>query len=135
LARPTRLNQIAQSDDPLCDDGIVHVESVRRARAASPNPRTLGELSSFFGVIADPNRLRIVTALNVSELCVCDIAASVGLSESAVSHHLRSLRDAGLVRNRRDGRMMLYSLDDDHVTSILRQALDHAEHRLQADPE
>src|SRR3954454_22525539 len=104
MARPTKRNPIAQSDEPLCEDAIVHVESVRRARSAAPDPRVLGELSMLFGMIADPNRLRIVAALSVSELCVCDIAATVGLSESAVSHHLRSMRTAGLVKNRRDGR-------------------------------
>jgi DNA-binding transcriptional ArsR family regulator len=130
MPRPTRQFQIAALDEPLCEEGLIHVAAVRKARAASPDSDILASLSEFFSVIADPNRLRIVSALAESDLCVCDIAASVGLSESAVSHHLKLLRTAGLVRNRRDGRMVWYALDDDHVTAILAQARDHANHRI-----
>jgi DNA-binding transcriptional ArsR family regulator len=84
-------------------------------------------------LMADPTRLRIVAALDATELCVCDLSATIGISESAISHQLRQMRDLSIVRTRRNGRRVFYSLDDAHVTSIYRQALDHVTHK--ADPE
>ena len=130
MARPSRADQIATNLDLVCDDPVVHIDSVRLARTAAVSTAVLSELSAFFAVIADPNRLRIIGALDTIELCVCDLAASIGLSESAVSHHLRSMRALGLVKTRRQGRLVFYSLDDDHVTSVFRQALDHTSHRI-----
>ena len=132
MARPRKIDQIASNSDLVCDDPVVHIESVRRARASAIPSANLAELTSFFSVIADPTRLRIIAALDTTELCVCDLAAAITLSESAVSHHLRSMRDLGLVKTRRDGRLVFYSLDDDHVTLVFRQALEHTSHRLSA---
>ena len=79
--------------------------------------------------MGDPTRLRLVAALAGRELCVCDLAATVGLSESAVSHQLRLLRARGLVRSRRDGRLVYYALDDDHVAALYAIALEHVAHQ------
>lgn len=129
MARPRRTEQLADPLENGCDVRLVHLDAVRTAQGALPKPELVGRLSALFGALGDPTRLRIVAALCAHELCVCDIAAVVGLSESAVSHHLRQLRALGLVRHRRDGRLIIYTLDDDHVGSMFGIARDHVDHQ------
>jgi ArsR family transcriptional regulator, lead/cadmium/zinc/bismuth-responsive transcriptional repressor len=86
-------------------------------------------LAETFKVLGDTTRVRILDALSRSELCVCDIARLVGLTESAVSHQLRLLRGTRLVRTRRKGRQVFYTLDDDHIVGLFAQGLDHVEER------
>ena len=88
-------------------------------RAQIPEADLLNAMSQFFGLLADPTRLQIVIALRTSELCVQDIAATINLSVSAVSHQLRLLKTAKIVKYRREGKMMYYSLDDTHVEQLL----------------
>ncbi len=128
MSRPSRQTQLAGTHAPPCHDRVVHVEAVRAARAVLPSGDALGALADLFGALADPTRMRIVAALHLRELCVCDLAAAVGQSESAVSHHLRLLRSRELVRYRREGRRTYYALDDAHVGAIYAQALDHVGH-------
>ncbi|MEE8219912.1 MAG: metalloregulator ArsR/SmtB family transcription factor [bacterium] len=90
-------------------------------------PTTLG-LAEIFRALGDPTRVRILHSLAASELCVCDLAAILGMSQSAVSHQLRLLRSLRLVRHRREGRMVYYALDDDHIEKLLAQGLDHVAH-------
>lgn len=100
-----------------CPSGLERqVLSVERAR----------RLAETFSVLGDPSRVRIVHALSLSELCTSDLAAVVGMSESAVSHQLRTLRQLHVVRSRRDGKLVYYSLDDGHVRSLFEQGLAHA---------
>ena len=106
---------------------IVHEDAVRAAREVLPADEPLAELGEFFKVLADPTRLKVLYALMSGELCVCDLSATTGASVSSVSHHLAALRRARLVKNRRDGRVIYYSLDDDHVRHLFRQALDHVQ--------
>lgn len=129
MPRPRKTDQLADVPDLVCDDRVVHVDAVRAARAALPSRGDLLGLAELFAALGDPTRLRIVAALAGRELCVCDLAATVGTSESAVSHQLRGLRALGLVRSRRDGRLVYYALDDEHVSSLYGQALDHVAHR------
>lgn len=129
MARPRRTNQLTDISELACDDSVVHVDAVRQARRALPTTTALGGVSELFAMLGDPTRLRMIAALAERELCVCDLAATVGQSESAVSHHLRLMRDLGLVRSRRDGRLVYYALDDDHVATLYAQALEHIEHR------
>ena len=129
MARPRKQDQFAATPDNDCDERIVHLEAVHQARATQPDPDDLSRLSSLLGLMADPNRLRIVAALDTVELCVCDLSATIGISESAVSHQLRQMRELDVVRARRDGRRVFYSLTDEHVMSIYRQARDHVGHR------
>jgi DNA-binding transcriptional ArsR family regulator len=82
-------------------------------------------MAAIFKVLGDPTRLSIVSALRDGEMCVCDLAAFLKMTESAISHHLRRLRDLSLVKNRRDGQILYYSLDDDHVQTLVTMALDH----------
>ena len=96
-------------------------------RAALMPARTVGALADTFRVLGDPTRVRILDALSTGELCVCDIATLVELSESAVSHQLRLLRGMRLVRSRRAGRLVFYALDDQHIIELFQQALTHVE--------
>ncbi len=91
------------------------------------SPRTVEALADTFRVLGDPTRVRILDALSSGELCVCDIASLVGISESAASHQLRLLRGMHLVRPRRAGRMVYYAVDDQHILELLAQALTHVE--------
>lgn len=91
------------------------------------DPATLDGLTEIFRVLGDPTRVRILDALSRTELCVGDLAARLGLTESAVSHQLRLLRNARIVRPRRDGRMIFYSLDDTHVLALFEQGLRHVQ--------
>jgi ArsR family transcriptional regulator len=115
--------------DLVCDDRVVHMDQVIAARQALPASATLSGVVDIFTALADPTRLRIIAALAGRELCVCDLAATVAQTESAVSHQLRAMRALGLVRPRRQGRLVYYTLDDDHVASLYDQALVHVAHR------
>ena len=109
----------------LCQEKILHVEKVEHAVSNTPDLDTLQNLADIFKALSDPNRLKIVIALATCELCVCDLAAVCGSSESAVSHQLRILRNLKIVRYRREGKIVFYRLDDDHVNSLINQSLEH----------
>ena len=131
MPRPKRIDQLTEIPPLVCDDRIVHVDAVRAARTALPPVDKLAGVAALFGALADPTRIRIIAALAARELCVCDLAAALGVSESAVSHQLRLLRARGLVRTRRDGRLVYYALDDDHVSELYGAALDHVDHGVE----
>jgi DNA-binding transcriptional ArsR family regulator len=112
-----------------CAARVVDAEKVALVSAAMPDAEAVGELAQVFGLLSDPGRLRVITALlEGGEMCVCDIAASCGQSESSVSHALRLLRANRVVRVRRAGRMAYYRLDDSHVRMLLDLALAHVGH-------
>jgi DNA-binding transcriptional ArsR family regulator len=129
MARPRKRDQLAVAPADDCEERVVHLPAVRIARAAQPAAFELSRLADLLAIIADPTRLRIVAALDASELCVCDLSATIGLSNSAVSHQLRAMRTLDIVRARKAGRRVFYSLDDDHVAAIYRQARDHVLHK------
>jgi DNA-binding transcriptional ArsR family regulator len=112
-------------DEDGCQIRVVHLEKVEQARKEVISDRDLERLSLTYRVLGDPNRLKIVMVLRNVEMCVCDLAAFTGLSESAVSHQLRRLKDLALVKSRRDGQIIYYSLDDEHVTGLLEVGLEH----------
>ena len=112
--------------DEACEVQHLHPEAVAKAKAAIPDARCVLEASALLKAVADPTRLRMLAALSATELCVCDIALSVGLSESATSHQLRLLREARLVRHRKEGRVVYYQLADAHVLDLISSALEHA---------
>jgi ArsR family transcriptional regulator len=114
------------TDDALCEVRHVHPDAIARAQRTMPAVHLVETASALLKAVADPTRLRILCALSQVELCVCDIAASVGLSESAVSHQLRVLRETRLVAHRKEGRVVYYRLSDAHVNDLISSALDHA---------
>lgn len=118
---------LASCIDETCDVRVVHLERVARARAEAIGEKDLDRLALTYKIMGDPTRLKIILALRGGEMCVCDIAAFIGLSESAVSHQLRRLRELSLVSPRRDGQILYYSLDDAHVMDLVRVGLNHIE--------
>jgi len=106
---------------------IVNPGLVRKVRNRLKPEETMALLAETFRVLGDPARAKILFALLQAELCVCDLAEIVGASESAVSHHLRILRALRLVRHRRDGRQVYYSLTDEHIRTLIADGLDHVE--------
>src|SRR5688572_18131632 len=113
----------AKSD--ICDVAVVHFDAVQRACDAVPDLATIQQVAAIFQVLADVTRARIVAALTAEELCVCDVAAVVGLSISAASHQLKRLRDCGIVQYRKEGRMVYYRLGDEPVQQVLSEGIDH----------
>jgi DNA-binding transcriptional ArsR family regulator len=108
-----------------CQIRVVHLERVEQARQVSISERELERLSLTYRVLGDLNRLKIVMTLSNVEMCVCDLAAYTRMSESAVSHQLRRLKDLSLVKKRREGQIIYYSLDDEHVAKLLKVGLEH----------
>lgn len=113
------------SEAPNCDSHFVHLDAVRQVQPSLMPTDKAQQMAEFFGVLADPNRLRLLSALASQELCVCDLAAATKMSESAVSHQLRVLRTARLVKYRREGRNIFYSLADHHVVNLYREVAEH----------
>ncbi len=108
-----------------CQVRVVHLERVAAARQQALPQQELDRLALTYKVLGDQTRLKMVMALAGGEMCVCDLAAFLDLSESAVSHQLRRLKEQALVKNRRDGQVLFYSLDDDHVADLLKTGLEH----------
>ncbi|MDE5966762.1 MAG: metalloregulator ArsR/SmtB family transcription factor [Lachnospiraceae bacterium] len=105
----------------------VHQDVVKRVLETQPEDEVLYELAEIFKVFGDSTRIRILYALIESELCVGDIAQILNLGQSAVSHQLKILKDAKLVKFRREGKVVIYALDDDHVRNILNMGMEHIE--------
>jgi DNA-binding transcriptional ArsR family regulator len=117
---------IGTTDDiDRCDCTVIHEDVIAKVRALMPDDEILLNLADMFKVFSDSTRVKILCALQESEMCVCDIAALLGMTKSAISHQLRSLRQTRLVKYRRDGKVIYYSLDDEHVGSIFAQGLAH----------
>jgi DNA-binding transcriptional ArsR family regulator len=112
-------------DNELCESRCIHEDRVALALAGQLPGGDVDRLTRLFKAIGDPSRLRVLWALSESEMCVCDIAAFLKVSESAVSHQLRQLRQLDLVANRRQGPILYYRLCDDHVTRLIKMALDY----------
>ena len=113
----------------LCQDKCIHKDRAEYVFKHFPDPAVINDVAGIFKALGEPTRLKIVTALLYSELCVCDLSVICGLSESAVSHQLRILRNMRVVRNRREGKIVYYQLDDDHVRDLIRDSIKHvAEH-------
>jgi len=110
---------------PVRKIGIVHKDRVKSAQNEIKNMETIRETSETFKVLSDPTRLKIVLALAKEELCVCDIAALLNLTESAVSHQLRVLKNLRIVRHRKSGKMAYYILDDKHVEDLIKSTVRH----------
>ena len=118
-------NRARLVDEDGCQIKVVHLDRVEQARKEAIANQDLDRLALTYKVLGDPNRLKIVMALRNVEMCVCDLAAFTGLTDSAVSHQLRRLKDLALVQSRREGQIIYYSLDDEHVDELLKVGLEH----------
>jgi ArsR family transcriptional regulator, lead/cadmium/zinc/bismuth-responsive transcriptional repressor len=108
-----------------CEVRVLHPKRIEEAKRASSSEKEAARLASIYKALGDLTRIRMIMALLDGEMCVCDLAAFLGLTESAISHQLRLLREKALVNKRRDGQVLYYSLEDDHVSDLLRVGLDH----------
>lgn len=108
-----------------CDCNMIHEDIVNMVRGKMPQEENLYDLAEFFKVFGDTTRIKMLWALAESEMCVCDIAALLNMTQSAISHQLRVLKQARLVKFRRDGKIVYYSLDDEHIKGIFDQGLTH----------
>jgi len=108
-----------------CEYKHVHDEVIEKAAVGMPEEDLLYDAAELFKIFGDSTRIRILSALSQAEMCVCDISALLNMTKSAVSHQLRILRQSKLVKNRRSGKEIYYSLDDNHVYSIIDLALEH----------
>ncbi|THB79651.1 MAG: transcriptional regulator [Desulfobacteraceae bacterium] len=112
----------------VCSEKCINPDQVKETIKKIPAPEKIEGMAEIFKALSDASRLKIVTVLLVQEHCVCDIAALCRQSESAISHQLRILRALRVVKNRREGKIVYYSLDDDHVRSLIQMSLDHITH-------
>ena len=115
-----------QPQDDDCGVALIHPPAVFAARAALGGMPSVPDVAALFALLADPTRLRLLAALATGELCVCDLAAATGINRTTVSHQLRTLREGRLVRSRREGRVIFYALDDDHVRDLMAMGIAHA---------
>jgi ArsR family transcriptional regulator len=126
---PNELAVMTTGPTPGCSTLVIHADAVNRAQAALLDLGAAERIAELFKVFGEGSRLRLLSALAVEELCVCDLGAVLGMSQSAISHQLALLRAARLVRNRRDGKVVYYRLDDDHVRRLLDLGREHAKER------
>lgn len=113
----------------VCQGLCAHDQIVCIAKAEILPDEDARQIAETFKILGDPTRIKILHALSRRELCVCDIAAIVAMGQSAVSHQLRLLRGARLVKYRKEGKMVWYSLDDSHISLLLAQGIEHIQHR------
>ncbi|MDR0685013.1 MAG: metalloregulator ArsR/SmtB family transcription factor [Spirochaetaceae bacterium] len=109
----------------FCESTVIHEDVVAGVRQRMPEEETMLDLADLFKMFADSTRVKIICALLEAEMCVCDISALLGMTKSSISHQLRLLRQTKLVKNRREGKIVYYSLDDEHVRDILDKGLSH----------
>ncbi|MBQ7377914.1 MAG: winged helix-turn-helix transcriptional regulator [Clostridia bacterium] len=114
-----------RKETPICDCELIHGDAVRYVHEKMPSEDLVYDVADFFKVLGDSTRMRILWALEEHELCVCDLAALLSMTKSAVSHQLRELRAASLVAYRKSGKNVFYRLADDHVRQILERAMEH----------
>lgn len=120
-------NMIKDNNSELCSEQCIHKDVIEKVNEIMPDEDIVFDLAELFKVFGDSTRLKILCVLLESEMCVCDIAELLNMSFSAISHQLRVLKQSKLVKFRREGKTVIYSLSDDHVRSIIDQGLEHIE--------
>jgi ArsR family transcriptional regulator len=108
-----------------CDCDVIHEEIVKKVRKTMPKDEDFYDLADLYKMFADSTRVRILHVLSLESMCVCDIAVLLGMTKSAISHQLKSLRLSNLVKYKKQGKIVYYSLADDHVKDILEKGFDH----------
>lgn len=112
-------------EEVVCDCEVIHGEVVNAVKLKMPLECEIYDLADFFKVLGDSTRVKIMWALDESEMCVCDLAVLLNMTKSAISHQLRSLKEANLVKYRKEGKVVFYSLKDDHVREIFEKGMEH----------
>ena len=116
---------MAKKEIPCCEENLIHQDTVEQVRALLPADETLYDLAELFKIFGDATRIRILLVLFQSEVCVYDLAKLLNMTQSAISHQLRLLKQARLVKSRREGKIVFYSLADSHVRTMLDQGMEH----------
>lgn len=119
---------MTQTNNFICQDNIIHEDLVRDTQKNLIDGLNATRLAETFQALSDPSRIRLLSALMNTELCVCDLSAVLGMSQSAVSHQLKGLRNLRIVKYRKDGRVVYYSLDDEHIRDLFQRGMDHILH-------
>ena len=114
-----------QDKEYQCDCNIIHKSAVNKAIRKMPKEEIFDKLIDFYKLLGDSTRSKILFAIDQHEMCVCDIANVLGMTKSAVSHQLKLLKESKLIKSRRDGKEVLYTLDDEHVTQVFELSLEH----------
>jgi DNA-binding transcriptional ArsR family regulator len=112
----------------ICDDNEIHQNEIDNVLKHELNEDVINKLTNLFKIFGDPTRIKILYSLSLDELCVCDIAEILKMSQSAISHQLSTLRAANLVKFRKEGKSVFYSLNDNHILTLLNQGLEHVQH-------
>ena len=115
----------------ICDCNIIHEETVKQTLEIMPSEDTFNKIAEFFKIMGDTTRTKILFALDANEMCVCDIANVLNMSKSSISHQLGTLRRMDIVKCRKQGKEVYYSLNDEHVKQVFEVALEHIEHKNQ----
>lgn len=116
---------MTDQENAMCDITIVHQDILDKVKKKITDDDTLYNMAGIFKVLSDPTRLKIINALMLSEMCVCDISALLNMSKPAISHHLKSLRQTHLIKYRRDGKIAYYSLNDAHIKMMFDLCITH----------
>ena len=119
------MNELFDAGIECCEESVVHTDLVSSVRARLPEENNMQDLAELFKIFGDTTRIRILFVLFESEMCVCDMAETLNMTQSAISHQLRLLKANGLIRARRQGKSVFYSLADDHVSTIMKQGWEH----------
>ncbi len=114
-----------KKNEELCEGEVIHEETVKKVKATFPEDEMIFDLADFYKIFGDTTRVKILYALDKSDLCVCDISALLEMTVAAVSHQLKILRDSNLVKTRREGKVVYYSLADEHVQEIIECGMEH----------
>ena len=114
----------------ICDCNVIHKYVVEKTIKNMPDADTFNKLADFFKILGDTTRAKILSALDQNEMCVCDIANVLGMSKSSISHQLGTLRRSGIVRCRKEGKEVYYTLDDEHVKGLFELGIEHIEHKI-----
>ena len=116
---------MGKTEVECCDVTYVHNDMIQKVKKLMPEEGLLNELADFYKVFGDATRVKILCVLLESAMCVCDLAELLGMTQSAISHHLRILKQMKLVKNRREGKTVYYSLADGHIQTIISQGMEH----------
>ncbi len=119
------MNKKQENNDAVCGVIAINQKKVKAVSKLMPKETEVDKTAETFKILGDPTRLKLVLALAKEELCVCDLSALIGVSISAISHQLRLLRGMRIVKNRKDGKMVYYSIEDSHIENIISETLVH----------